>query len=167
MARPQLNSPARGPTPPALGPGTRFVDLDLAPAELFAVERADGVTGRLVVSHLDKAEPPRTTRIAIGDERDIVHFSMAGEKFVDFRLRRFKRKVADVDLHACISKTREGVPREIVGSTCVGLTTLEISSDFAVAHHQIAPNISKAADLKRTAIQSSADKQEIPARRDR
>ena len=91
MAHPRLTSPAPGRAAAALGPCPRFVHLDLTPAELLTVEAVDGVSGGLLVSHLDKAKPSWATRVAIRDERDLVHLAVAAEKLFDFRFARFKR----------------------------------------------------------------------------
>jgi hypothetical protein len=45
-----------------------FVDIDLAAAEIGAVQRIDGALGFLVIRHFDEGEAAAAARVAVGDD---------------------------------------------------------------------------------------------------
>jgi len=75
--------------------GARFVDLKIATAEVFSVERRDGFSGFRVVYHLDEAEAARFARLAIGSDVNARKLSEGFEQGAQIRCSRLKAHVAN------------------------------------------------------------------------
>ncbi len=84
----------------AVGARARFVDRDVAPVELRAVELLDGRRRALGRSHLDKAEAARAARVAILDDRGRRDLARLREQLAQFLARRAEIEVSDVKSHA-------------------------------------------------------------------
>ncbi len=85
----------------AIGSGLGLVDLDLARAELFSVQRADGLTGSIIVSEFDEAESARPTGFTINDDIHFAHFAVLAKEFANLILSCIKGEITNVELHSC------------------------------------------------------------------
>ena len=70
----------------AIGSGLGLVDLDLARAELFSVQRADGLTASIIVSDFDEPKSARPTGFTISDEIHFAHFAELAKQFANLIL---------------------------------------------------------------------------------
>jgi hypothetical protein len=82
-ATPRASATAASGTPAAtgsartpLGLGTRFVDIQSAPSELFPIQRGNGFLGFRGISHFDKCKSSRTSGVAVRDQADLVDFAV-------------------------------------------------------------------------------------------
>ncbi len=73
-----------------------FVDLDVAAAEVGAVEGADGVLGGTLLRHLHDSEAARAAGLAVRDHGYGLDRAMPTEEILEIRLGAIEGKVADV-----------------------------------------------------------------------
>src|SRR5208337_3249999 len=71
---------AAPPAPATLGLGTRFIHVQLASANLGAVERSDGFVSILGTGHLNEAEAAGASGVAVGHDADPVDLSVGGKE---------------------------------------------------------------------------------------
>jgi hypothetical protein len=77
----------------------RFVDYQVPPAEILAVQRVDRAIGVFVALHLDEGKTARLSRETVTNEIDTRGSNAyLCEPFLKLIFRRGKRKVADVEL---------------------------------------------------------------------
>ena len=70
----------------AIGSGLGLVDLDLARAELFSVQRADGLAASIIISDFDEPKSARPTGFTISDEIHFAHFAELAKQFANLIL---------------------------------------------------------------------------------
>jgi len=86
-------------TAAALGLRPGFIDDEVPPAEILAVQGVDGAIGVFVALHLDEGETARLARKAVTNEIDTRGSNAyLREPFLKLLFRRGKRKIADVEL---------------------------------------------------------------------
>jgi hypothetical protein len=91
-AWPSAASPAAKAT--ALGPGARFVDVDIATVQLNTVETLDGLGCRLAL-HFDESEASRTPGIPVGHDGGRLHFAYLRKEIAELIFRRLIRQISD------------------------------------------------------------------------
>ena len=73
----------------------RFVDFEGAAVEVGAVQRLHGA-GCVGIRHLHEAEAARATRVAIGDQRDLLDGSVLGKQGADGLIGCGEREISDI-----------------------------------------------------------------------
>ncbi len=86
LCLPALTLSATAAAAAAIGSGLSLVDLDLARAELFSVQRADGLTASIIVSDFDEPKSARPTGFTISDEIHFAHFAELAKQFANLIL---------------------------------------------------------------------------------
>ncbi len=86
LCLPALTLSATAAAAAAIGSGLGLVDLDLARAELFSVQRADGLTASIIVSDFDEPKSARPTGFTISDEIHFAHFAELAKQFANLIL---------------------------------------------------------------------------------
>src|SRR3974390_2694907 len=74
----------------AVGLGARFIDVQIAAAEVGAVEGFDRLVSGIVVHHLDEREAARLSGVAVGDNVHLVHCAVGLKQRPDLVFRRVK-----------------------------------------------------------------------------
>src|SRR6188768_921727 len=94
----------------------RFVDLERAAVEVLAVQRLHGARG-VLARHLDEAEATWAARVAIVDQRNLLHRAVNREKRSYGVFGRRERKVSDIKFGHFESRV-EGIrfPRRASGA---------------------------------------------------
>src|SRR4051812_43498853 len=82
----------------------RLVDLERTAVEFLAVQRLHRAR-RIGVGHLDEAEATRTTRLAIVDQRNLLHRAMRSEEGSNRVFGRGERKISNIKF--CHEKSLE------------------------------------------------------------
>ena len=79
-----------------------LIDLQWAPAHVDAIQILNG-SGSIRLAHLDEAETARTSGVAIDWQRYGVDSAMRSKQSADFRIRRAKGKVSNINFSHVIS----------------------------------------------------------------
>src|SRR5204863_5347982 len=93
----------------------RFVDFEGPTVEVGAVQRLHGARG-VGIRHLHEAEAARPTRVAIGDQGDLLDRSVFGKQGADGLVGRGEGEISDIQLghlqstHERIEKHRQVSP---------------------------------------------------------
>src|SRR5690606_15307793 len=89
----------------------RFVDAQVAAAEILAVQRLNGGIG-VLRAHLHKAKAAGTAGLTVAHQADRIHFAISCEQVADFVFSGSKRQVANVDgLHLVHSLSIHAAPK--------------------------------------------------------
>ena len=86
----------------SVGPGTRFVDRQVAALEVLAVQTGDGLLGLVLVRHLDEAETSGLAGELVLDDGRGLDLAESLEGLLQVRLNHIPRKVANVDVHSTL-----------------------------------------------------------------
>src|SRR5581483_5780935 len=78
----------------------RLADVDLAAANVAAVQRRDGLVGLARRAHLDEAETARAARLTVRDDRCRLARPVLREERLEVRAGGVEREVSDEDLLA-------------------------------------------------------------------
>ena len=93
-ARPAVATAATTTTAVAI---LRFVDAQRAARKVLTVQRLHRAR-RVRIGHLDEAKATGTARLAVRDERELLHRAVRSEERADRFLGRVKGKISDVKL---------------------------------------------------------------------
>jgi hypothetical protein len=86
---------AAGSAGTAIGLGTRFVDIQSPPAELFPVQSRDGFLGFAGIGHFYEGKAARASGVTVGDQADLIDFAMRLKQCPQFRFRGAVREIAN------------------------------------------------------------------------
>jgi hypothetical protein len=96
------SAPAASGTPAAawsagttLGLGTRLVDIQCAPSELFPIQRGNSFLGFRGISHFDKCKSSRASSITVRNQADLVDFAVGFKQGPQLRFGGAVREVAN------------------------------------------------------------------------
>lgn len=78
-----------------LGPGTRFVHVQSAPVQLFAIQSCNRLGRRFVIGHLDKTKSAGPSRIAIRHNLNPDYLTEGFEQRTQVALRGLKIHITD------------------------------------------------------------------------
>jgi hypothetical protein len=110
---------AAGSAGTALGLGTRFVDIQCASAEFFAIQSGDGFFGFRGVGHFDKCESSRASGVTVSDHADLIDFAMGFKQGPQLRFRGAVREVANKKLlHGFPFPVGQRKTSDFVGEFC-------------------------------------------------
>jgi hypothetical protein len=110
---------AAGSAGTALGLGTRFVDIQCASAEFFAIQSGDGFFGFRGVGHFDKCESSRASGVTVSDHADLIDFAMGFKQGPQLRFRGAVREVANKKLlHGFPFPVSQRKTSDFVGEFC-------------------------------------------------
>jgi hypothetical protein len=89
---------AAGSAGTAVGLGTRFVDIQCAPAKVFPVQGGDGFFSFHGIGHLHECKSSGTSGVTVGDQADLIDFAVGLKQGPQFRFRGAVREVANKKL---------------------------------------------------------------------
>lgn len=85
-----------------------FVDLEVSPHVVLAVEGGDGCATGIFILHFDEAEAAGASGFAIGDEVDFFHRAMGFEESANIAFRGIEGEITDIYIeHQTKILTRE------------------------------------------------------------
>src|SRR5512139_1400954 len=85
-----------------VGPGTCFIDRQVAALQVFAVHAGDGLIGLFLVRHLDEAETAGLPGELVFDDVAGLNLAERLEGFFEVRLSHITRQIANVDVHSTL-----------------------------------------------------------------
>jgi hypothetical protein len=94
--------PAATTTPSAkarlVGFRLRFIHREIAPTQIDAVHRGNGLLGFTGVGHFDETKAAGASGFAIGHDADFLHRAMRFKSGPEFGLRRAMRQISHIEI---------------------------------------------------------------------
>jgi len=78
---------------------TGFVDLQVAPLEIYSVESLDGIHHPTLVVHCNKRESARTSALPIGRDEYFGHFTMLSEQRPEIVFTSLEGDIPHIHFH--------------------------------------------------------------------
>ena len=98
--------------------GLRLIDREGTASKLMTLEPMNGRFGRLALGHLDEPKAFGTTRIAVGNDIDLVHRAIRLKELAEIVLSGAIRQIANKDIHRVFPMGKEINNRQVIRTVC-------------------------------------------------